>query len=1401
MSEQQCYIVRQQSDLQNEEILKYVNVSILNIYFKKLDFIPVHIQILRINNCQLQSLKNLCNLVCLRYLDISFNLVNDISEILVHQNLEYLDFSSNSVIVINSVAQLRNLKTLHLANNKIINFEPLIHHENFDQAWLQPQFIPLKEDFTKMLTPGSTDEKVAQFMQNESLKREQSEYLFKMIKKLSVSVQNGFLTVENEPELTDFAFSDSFHIHSLTINQCINLKFLNAPKRIKHLKINNSQLCDINWVAQMTQLESIDLSGNNIVKCEPLSKLQLKAVNLSNNKIIDLKHIQEFIKFQNTIVSQQTKPNTEDFQKYLGQSGTEAQIQQLVAEMEENQLSNEQITHDTYNIQKYKDSVVDGILQINNDQNLTSIEFTELIGQKKVTELIIINCNNLKLDRCPKAKNSAVTKLTINCCGLNDLTGLQVMTQLTQLNLSLNKISNLSILASLVNLTSLDLGQNNIANISVLSNFKQLRALDLSENLLEDISSLRDLVQMEELDLSYGKLKSISDLVAMVNLKYLNISFNEICSIDSLAKMLNITYLNISRNKIISINVCEKFTKLFDLRTGDSFIQDFEPIAKLKYVNKNWIRKQNIPTENDFMNAFNCNSYEVKKLVEKNKKLKEISDIKFLLIKKYENKVQNNKLIINNETQLSNLQFTDVLHLQELEASGCKTINFDEDQIPKHLLKLKLNKCTFTNANAGINMITGIYQMEQLVELDLAFNFIRDITEIGNLTNLRKLFLQNNEISRIYAIGNLKQLNILQLQNNKIIFSAPLKELKVEPQLHLDNNLVIDNYLLKNQSKPQLIDYQNFLGPNSTDAMVKELEKTIDYNIHMFYKYNKTVQNSTLNIQNNNDLNDFGFTQKLNVQTLIIKDCKNVSLIRTFENLKTSDNALVNYPEVEIIKVPKQLVSLSIINSKLTNTTGLEQMIQLQKIELINNPVSSIKPILGLRNVISLTINGSKLTNIVGLEQMKQLQYLNLKDNCILVIMQIQALVNLNQVLIENNFIQDLEYLTQLPNYTFGWINQTQRVPTQTEFQNFINDTNSEMNVVQLQSQLAPTILKTDQLLNGKQDQDQRTKYYPQIKNKILTITGDSQIQDFKFVEQLDVVNLQLNNCANVKLNRTPSNILSLTINNTKLANLIGLEQMKQLQYIDIRDNCIVSIEPIKYLVNLKQILIDNNFIQDMEHVTVLPNYNSDWIYYQRVPTDLDIKNYLTDIHSNTSLQVFKIELALKKKKTDELIKLYPAKYDAEMIAKYQNQVQPQYPDGKSYGPFLRIQSDPNVRDLKFVESLNVTDLLLNGCNNAHLLRVPTNMQSLVHRDSDLKSVKGVERITELEYLDLQMNQLVNVNGIRELEKLTHLYINSNKITDLSPVEYLKGKGCCKNDCDTYNQKQPSQQEIDESRL
>ncbi|CAL6049550.1 Conserved_hypothetical protein [Hexamita inflata] len=1658
MSEQQSYLVRKLEDLHSKEIEKYVNVSIVNIYFKKLDYIPVHIQVLKINKCSLQSLKNLCNLVGLRYLDIRDNLVNDVTEIVIHQELTYVDITNNCVILIDPIAALKKLKTLLIGNNKIVNLEPLVHHENFDPAWVAPAQKPIeKEDVAQTLTPGSSEQKIAELIKAESKKKEYSDYLQKTITLAAPLVKNNVLPISNQTSITSLLFSDCLHIDTLSLNNCPNVSFEQLPVKIKHLSLTNSRLTRLNGLEKMAQLESIDLSGNNLTKCELLAQLKkLKAINLINNKIIDLKHIKQFIQFQNVLVSEQVKPGTSDFKKYLGQEGTEAQVQQLNIEMNENAQSNEEIIHDTQMLLKYKEKVNGGVLEINEDQELSSTEFSEYIGhtnQKKVTELRIISCYNLNLDRCPK---QSVKSLTINKCHLKDINGIQVMTQLTQLNLSLNQISDISLLAQLTNLTALDLGQNNIECANVLSNFKQLVSLDLSENLIADISPLRGLLQMQIVDVSYNKLQNINDLAALTNIKHLNITQTNISSIDSLAKMTKMTHLLMSSNKIISIQILKSFTELYDVRLENNFIQDFEPIAKHKFANKNWVREQKVPTETDFMNSFGCSQYEVTQLINKSKQQKEMSDNKYMLIKKYEKDVKNTSLRINGEKQLNNLQFTDVLKLTELEAINSQTIHFAEDQVPTLLLKLKLNNCTFKHEHMNMNQITGIYQMEQLVELDLTSNRILDVSEIGNLTNLQKLYLQNNDIHRINELRSLAKLTHVNLSNNKIIFSEPLKQLKVE--LLIDNNLIADSVTFKNQQQPKLNHFKAFLGPNSSDDQINELAivtSDVFYSVKMKSKYSQSVQNSALNIQNDAELQDFGFSSDLNIKSLSVKDCWNVKLPRTLVNhlqgtlekyqevkptklptqitqlsianskltdlnglelltqlqkielinnpvtslkqielltqlqniqlinnpitsfklilglskvnsltinsakltnfsglnqmkqlveldlgsnqiqeidqiadqlkslanlkrfsvhnnnihrvnafrglqqlsylnvtnnkiifseplsqlkiellidnnlvtdnitlknqqqpqlnhfkaflapnssndqitelsllpttnyttqmnqkyknqvqsqtltvqndnnltdfgftsdlnvinllllncqnvkmptnvkyFKTVNGQFTDYPEVKV-KVPAQIVSLTVNNCGINSLDGIETIKQLQKLELINNPFNSIKPIYLLVNVTQLTINGSKITNIEGIEALKQLQYVDLRDNSIISAEPLKHLVNLKQVLLDNNFIQNLEFITALPNYKLEWI-YYQKIPTDSDFQNYINDTKSVQSVAQLKAALAPKKVQTDQLIaqqEAKYDQDLRTKYQPTIKNQILTINNDNLIKDFKFVDPLPIVNLQLNNCINVNIFRTPTKILSLTINNSKLTNLAGIKVMRQLQYLDIRDNSIISIQPLQHLVNLKQLLIDNNFIQDLEHLTVLPNYTVDWIYYQKVPTDTDYQNYINSMQKNQTVNELKTELLRFKNKTEEMIQNGPAKYDREMIAKYRGSV-----CGHTYwGKYIQIYGDTNLRDLKFMKQLDITFIEANNCTNICLLRAPANLKYLEAKNSNLKCIKGVERMTQLE----------------------KLYLDNNKISDFSPIQSRQQSGI---HCSITGQN-PTQQEIDEAKL
>ncbi|CAL6104345.1 Leucine-rich_repeat domain superfamily [Hexamita inflata] len=81
-----------------------------------------------------------------------------------------------------------------------------------------------------------------------------------------------------------------------------------------------------------------------------------------------------------------------------------------------------------------------------------------------------------------------------------------------------------------------------------------------------------------------------------------------------------------------------------------------------------------------------------------------------------------------------------------------------------------------------------------------------------------------------------------------------------------------------------------------------------------------------------------------------------------------------------------------------------------------------------------------------------------------------------------------------------------------------------------------------------------------------------------------------------------------------------------------------------------------------------------------------------------------------------------------------------------------------------------------------------------------MKTAKGLERLVELEHLDIERASIVEIN-IRGLQKLKTLWVNENKIRDMSAAEYLKAKGCCQSTYRIENQKQLSQEEIDEAWL
>ena len=135
-----------------------------------------------------------------------------------------------------------------------------------------------------------------------------------------------------------------------------------------------------------------------------------------------------------------------------------------------------------------------------------------------------------------------------------DLSGLEHLVNITELDLTQNQVTDLSPLAGLTKLTSLDLAQNDITDISPLTSLTNLTFLRIQDNLVTDISPLAGLTKLTELNLWTNEISDISPLAALTDLAKINLTKNKISDLSPLASLTNVTRLELITNEITDLS-------------------------------------------------------------------------------------------------------------------------------------------------------------------------------------------------------------------------------------------------------------------------------------------------------------------------------------------------------------------------------------------------------------------------------------------------------------------------------------------------------------------------------------------------------------------------------------------------------------------------------------------------------------------------------------------------------------------------------------------------------------------------------------------------------------------------------------------------------------------------------
>ncbi|CAL6025213.1 leucine-rich_repeat domain-containing protein [Hexamita inflata] len=119
------------------------------------------------------------------------------------------------------------------------------------------------------------------------------------------------------------------------------------------------------------------------------------------------------------------------------------------------------------------------------------------------------------------------------------------------------------------------------------------------------------------------------------------------------------------------------------------------------------------------------------------------------------------------------------------------------------------------------------------------------------------------------------------------------------------------------------------------------------------------------------------------------------------------------------------------------------------------------------------------------------------------------------------------------------------------------------------------------------------------------------------------------------------------------------------------------------------------------------------------------------------------------------------------MIQLHQNQ------DQNVQNKILFIQNKESIKDIFFVDELEIENLFIQDCPNVQFTKTPLKVTKLQVNYCDLKQLSGIEQMLQLTELNLSTNSLENVDPLSTLVNLVFLDLTYNKITDISPLHKL----------------------------
>ncbi|HDR7688070.1 TPA: leucine-rich repeat domain-containing protein [Bacillus toyonensis] len=403
-------------------------------------------------------------------------------------------------------------------------------------------------------------------------------------------------------------------------------------------------------------------------------------------------------------------------------------------------------------------------------------------------------------------------KLTLRESNVTDISAISKLRDLKYVDLTSNPIKNIHPIEQLENINMLFLRDNKISDLTPLSKMKKIKTLDLVGNNIEDIQPLFTLSTMKQLYLANNQISDLTGINQLSNVELLWIGNNKISNVESISKMSNLIELEIADSEIKDISPLSKLGKLQVLNLEENYISDISPLSNLTDLHEMNLGANEIADVRPVEELGKRISIDIQrqKIFLDEASVDEEIQIPIYNLKgeplqninlKSEGAILNNGFIkwnspgektyefrLDTSSGESKIRFNGMV-VQKIVEKQKESQNVILDKhLQQHINKENLGR---ENLNAPITK-EDLLQIKTLEILKEKGKEIKDVTGLEYMTNLENLTLEGVGLKNIEFISNLKQLNIVNVSHNQIEDITPLSSLKNLQWLNLADNHIKD---------------------------------------------------------------------------------------------------------------------------------------------------------------------------------------------------------------------------------------------------------------------------------------------------------------------------------------------------------------------------------------------------------------------------------------------------------------------------------------------------------------------------------------------------------------------------------------------------------------------------------